>query len=288
MPWSRARLLCRSGRVRVDGNAVVDPGAPVGVGAIVDVNPSAPTQRANELPAHVILHVDAHVVVVDKPAGWASVPATPGDRDSLLDRVQASLRKRLPRGSRHGAATLRVVQRLDKDTSGVMVFARTRMAERVLQQQFRKHSVERRYLAIVYGSADPARCESHFVENRGDGLRGSVGRFRRHVGPIPEHARRAVTHVHVVERLHSATLVACTLETGRQHQIRIHLSEAGHPIVGEPVYIREFRGQATPTTRLMLHAELLGFVHPATEQPVRFSLDPPSDFLSVLARLRPT
>jgi 23S rRNA pseudouridine1911/1915/1917 synthase len=124
------------------------------------------------------------------------------------------------------------------------------------------------------------------VPDRGDGLRGSLGVFRAVKGEEKMEAKEAITRVQVLERLSGATLVACELETGRQHQIRIHLAEAGYPLVGENVYIRDYRGPILPAPRPMLHATVLGFVHPRTEKVVRFEDPPPEDFKAVLKRLR--
>jgi 23S rRNA pseudouridine1911/1915/1917 synthase len=137
----------------------------------------------------------------------------------------------------------------------------------------------RKYLAIVHGRLD--RKESYrsmLIEDRGDGLRGSAESTR--IG-----GQLAVTHVEPLELLDGATLVACRLETGRTHQIRIHLSEAGHPLVGESVYIRDYRGPRIGAPRMMLHATELGFVHPATEKLMHFVRPPPADFNEVLHSL---
>jgi len=138
----------------------------------------------------------------------------------------------------------------------------------------------------VHGAAIGRSFDSVLLRDRGDGLRGSYGHFRRPRGKPPEDAQRAVTHVRVLERLPRATLVECMLETGRQHQIRIHLAEDGHPLIGERVYIRDFAGEQLPAPRPMLHARELGFVHPRSEQELMFSLDPPDDFLDCLEALR--
>jgi 23S rRNA pseudouridine1911/1915/1917 synthase len=188
------------------------------------------------------------------------------------------------RGDRGERPSLGIVHRLDKETSGVLVFTRTWLAKQSLTQQFRAHTVHRRYLAIAHGVVRAGTIRSHLVADRGDGLRGSVRSSER--------ARRggegqlAVTHVEPVEALDGATLVACRLETGRTHQIRVHLSEGGHPVVGERVYVRGFQGDVIPAPRLMLHAAELGFVHPATQVEVRFERPPPKDFQETLARLR--
>lgn len=167
-----------------------------------------------------------------------------------------------------------------------MVFARNAGAHRHLAAQFKEHSVDRAYLAIVHGALEAARIETHLLPDRGDGLRGSFGHYRRARGQPPADARLAVTHVTPIELLRGATLAECRLETGRQHQIRIHLSERGHPIVGERVYIRDYGATPIDAERPMLHARLLAFTHPGTGRRVSFERDPPADFREMLARLR--
>jgi 23S rRNA pseudouridine1911/1915/1917 synthase len=180
-----------------------------------------------------------------------------------------------------------VVQRIDKDTTGLLVFARTLAAKRNLQQQLRVHSIERRYLALVHGVlGEPATIDTRLVRDRGDGLRGSFGHFRKPRGPLPADAQRALTHVAPLEPLAGATLIECRLHTGRQHQIRIHASELGHPLVGERVYIRDYSGPRNDAPRPMLHAAVLGFDHPGHGRTVRFEQEPTEDFAMLLARLR--
>jgi 23S rRNA pseudouridine1911/1915/1917 synthase len=196
---------------------------------------------------------------------------------------------------RAGRPNLGVVHRLDKETTGLIVFTRTWLAKKALASQFRRHTVHRRYLAIAHGHVKEQTIRSILVADRGDGVRGSAGVqvARRHSLPSsrsstrgPTVGREAVTHVEPLEALRGATLVACRLETGRTHQIRIHLSEAGHPIVGERVYIRGYGGPLVDAPRLMLHAAELGFLHPATERFMRWELPPPDDMRAVLERLR--
>ena len=285
VPWSRARRLCLEGRVTVDGQRCLDPATRVASGATVAVDATAPKLAAGPLAPHAIVFVDREIVVVDKPAGMLSVADEAGNKDTLADHVRTVLR-RLPRG---GADTkLGVVHRLDKETSGLMAFTRTAGAHRMLAAQFRAHTVERVYHAIVHGALVAARVETHLVLDRGDGIRGSWGHFRRAPGPPPASARRSVTQVQPLEALAGATLVECRLETGRQHQIRIHLSELGHPLVGEPVYIRDYRGPRIDAPRPMLHARVLGFVHPRSGERMRFERDPPPDFGALLDALRRT
>ena len=141
-------------------------------------------------------------------------------------------------------------------------------------------------MALVHGHAAARSHTSVLVPNRGDGLRGSHGVFRAPKGKVPREGRRAVTHVIASLPLDGASLVACRLETGRQHQIRIHLAEAGHPLVGETVYVRDHRRAGRPeieAPRPMLHACELGFAHPEDDAPVRFEAAPPADFLDAVA-----
>jgi 23S rRNA pseudouridine1911/1915/1917 synthase len=273
----------------------------------------------------LVVYADADLVVVRKPPGVLTVPFDRGDRDTLLALTRVALRRlgsRRPgaaRPSRAGAAaapphaaggtggaaaanpTLRAVQRLDKDTSGLVVFARSVAVQRALQQQLARREVTRRYLALAHGAARAATHDTWLVADRGDGLRGSWGArtpggsagaaARGHAGSPgrglpPPGSRHAVTHVRVLETLRGATLVSCELETGRQHQIRIHLAEAGHPLVGETVYVRDYRGPRLPAPRPMLHAAALGFRHPRDGRPLLFEEPPPADFAAVLQRLR--
>jgi 23S rRNA pseudouridine1911/1915/1917 synthase len=212
--------------------------------------------------------------VVNKPAGINTVPFEPGERGTL-DQLVALL---LPRARGKGPpASLGVVQRLDRETSGVLVFARTFSAKKILAAQLRAHTVHRLYWAIAHGNVDKRTMQSYLVQNRGDRLRGT-SRFGRE-------GQLAVTHVEPLRRLRGATLVSCRLETGRTHQIRIHLSEAGHPIVGERVYVRDYRGTLIDAPRPMLHAAELGFVHPVKGNDVRFAVPAPSDFEQLMKKL---
>ena len=139
--------------------------------------------------------------------------------------------------------------------------------------------MKRRYLAIAHGDVQSGTIRTHFVDDRGDGLRGSVPDTMR-AGQL------AVTHVERIEALAGATLIGCRLETGRTHQIRIHLSERGHPLLGENVYVRRWAGTLIPAPRQMLHAAELGFAHPLDDREMLFETPPPRDFEETLERLR--
>jgi 23S rRNA pseudouridine1911/1915/1917 synthase len=310
LTWGRARDLVRRGKVAIDGRTVTDPVRYVRTGNVVTIDLAARNTRtiASDLPEGAMVHVDPHIVVVDKPAGMSTVPYDPegmgasiakrsmerGEEVTLDERVRVALARRERSSGRGGKAppTLGVVHRLDKETSGLLVFTRTWAAKKALMDEFRAHTVHRRYLAIVHGDAKAGTIKTHFIEDRGDGLRGSIEhRSGRKKAIGSERSQVATTHFDVVERLESkafgvCTLIACRLETGRTHQIRIHLSEAGHPVVGERVYIRGYRGTVVPAPRLMLHAAELGFVHPATNAEMRWESALPEDMQAVLDSLR--
>ncbi len=280
--WSRARKLCIDGRVMVDGQRCLDPATRISADAIVVVNEHAPKVEKGPLQRSAIVHQDRDVVVVDKPAGMLSVADEPGNKDTLVDHTRTLLR----RIDKVGVdAPLGVVHRLDRDTSGLMMFTRTASAKKVLTEAFTAHDIERVYHAIAHGEVPEARMETHLLLDRGDGLRGSHGHFRRAQGDPPPESRIAITYVKPIAALSGATLVECRLETGRQHQIRIHLAELGHPVVGEFVYIRDYRGPRIEAPRTMLHARTLGFAHPGTGKTMSFEREVPEDFRSTVDAL---
>jgi 23S rRNA pseudouridine1911/1915/1917 synthase len=274
MSWNAARRMIESGKVSVDGRRELDPTALVREGAIIGVSMAAPKPRAESpVAGDDIVYVDPHVVVVKKPAGISTVPFDENETGTLSELVHAMLKRR---GG--PVAELGVVHRIDKETSGLVLFARTLAAKRALKQQFRFHSVERRYVALAHGTVRAATHRSRLVQDRGDGRRGSTDN--------PILGRDSVTHVAPLEALAGATLIECRLETGRTHQIRIHLAESGHPLVGERVYGRDYRGQRIEAPRLMLHAFELGFEHPTSGKPMHFEQAIPEDMERVVRGLR--
>lgn len=295
--WSAARSMIETGKVKVSGAAPRSARRRVTAGEVIEIDPRAPkpkTARLRALGEDLIAYADASVVVVRKPAGISTVPFDTtgplhgGDEeeetlDAIVRDVLAHRAKREGRARPVGRTPLGVVQRLDKVTSGLIVFARTVAAKKHLAQQLRRRSMVRRYVAIAHGDVKSATYRSLLVPDRGDGLRGSADAIR---GRSPDEADMAVTHVERLEALRGATLIACRLETGRTHQIRIHLAEAGHPLVGEHVYVRDYQGPKIQAPRVMLHAAELGFLHPANERPMSFRMDPPEDFQQVLESLR--
>jgi len=286
LSWRAARERIAAGGVAVDGRIERDPAARPPAASRVEIAQVASARRAGSgRPDVRIIYSDADVAVVSKPAGILTVPFEADDRDTLLALARVALRRREAARGRPGPPTLRAVQRLDKETSGLVVFARSVASQRRLQEQFASHEALRRYLAIAQGRVAPAIFDSDFLNDRGDGLRGSFRPASRASEPPPG-AKRAITRVEPLEFLPGATFVACVLETGRTHQIRIHLAEAGHPLLGEKVYVRDFRGPRIEAERPMLHAAELGFEHPRTGEPVRFEEEPPQDFRELLHRLR--
>lgn len=282
--WNDARAHVEHGRVRVNGVVCDDPAARMPTGATLEIDEKAPRNRKGVLEAKRIVFCDREVVVVDKPKNTLTLPYE-DERDTLVDMVRAALR-RADHSKVRFDPPLGVVHRIDKDTTGLLVFARSLHAKRFLEDQFRAHTVERVYHALVHGEARDAQYDTHLIEDRGDGLRGSWGVFRRPKTKVPPaDAQRALTFIRVIKRLRGATLVECRLRTGRQHQIRIHLAEAGTPLIGEPVYIRDFRGPRIDADRPMLHAKVLGFVHPKSEEHVRFEGEPPEDFVELMREL---
>ena len=300
LPWSEVRRLVKEGHVRLDDRPCHDANQRLQRGQRLAIE-LAPASRRRKPPEKSsprkkprrdsrinIPFYDSHIVVVDKPAGLTTMrhadeEAEFGRGRRFLPPTLADLLPPLLAREREGKQPrVRAVHRLDKDTSGLVVFALTPAAEGNLGKQFRAHTTERRYLAVVRGQAQDARIESWLVRDRGDGRRGS--------SPTSGEGQRAVTHVHVLERLGDYTLVECRLETGRTHQVRIHLGEAGTPLCGERIYDRPLNGQPLPDgsgiQRVALHAATLGFDHPATGKRVRWTAPLPQDMKALVERLR--
>jgi 23S rRNA pseudouridine1911/1915/1917 synthase len=288
--WNQVRRLIQTRRARVNGELCLDPARRLHEGESVELLPRpAPPPRQEE--AIAIRQLDEHLVVVEKPAGIPTV-RHPLERDwnerrralspTLDDLVAKLIARREGRVRKGPLPRLRIVHRLDKETSGLVVFARTAAAERGLGRQFHAHSVTRHYLAVVSGFVPPQRIATRLVRDRGDGRRGSTNQ--------PGLGKEAITHVDVMERLSGYTLLSCRLETGRTHQIRIHLAELGHPVCGDKVYHRLPDGGELPddsgAPRLALHAVELGFTHPLTHQPMHWQMPLPPDLQAFLERLR--
>lgn len=289
--WTDVRKLIAARRVQVGDAVCSDDARRLKENeTVVLLEHPKPLPRTAHPDRLVLRHLDDHVVVVEKPAGVNTV-RHPAELEwsehrreldpTLEDLTQWAIAKQLDRPA-HDLLRLRIVHRLDKETSGLVVFARSALAERELGQQFRKHTVVRRYLTVVPGILSPRTIKSNLVEDRGDGRRGST--------QLPGVGKEAVTHVAVEERLTGYTLLSCRLETGRTHQIRIHLSEAGHPVCGDKVYVKRRDGTVfedkSEAPRLALHATELGFKHPVTGADLHWSMPLPGDLTKLVERLR--
>jgi 23S rRNA pseudouridine1911/1915/1917 synthase len=288
--WNQVRRVIETRRVRIGDDMCLDPARRLHEGETVELLavPAAVRRQQEQI---AIRHLNQHLVVVEKPAGVSTV-RHPSERDwnarrkalspTLEDLVPALIVRQEGRRAKGPLPRLRVVQRLDKETSGLVVFARSVAGERGLGKQFHAHTVTRRYLAVVPGSVAPQRICTYLVRDRGDGRRGSTDN--------PDLGKEAITHVDVVERLPGYTLLSCRLETGRTHQIRIHLAELGHPVCGDRVYHRQPNGNVRPdysgAPHLALHAEALGFEHPVTGQELFWSMPLPAELEAFVERLR--
>ena len=281
----RLKALISAGHVSVPGGAVVrDPAAKVAGGSEYQVavpEPAKAHNEAQEIPL-VIAYEDEHLIVVDKPAGLVVHPAA-GNLDGTL--VNALLHHCA--GSLSGIGGVErpgIVHRIDKDTSGLMVAAKTDPAHVGLAAQFARHSIDRRYLAIVSGRLGAA-------EGVVDAWLGRSDANRKKIAVQPEgRGKRAVTHWRVVEPLDGAALVECRLETGRTHQVRVHMASIGHPLLGDPVYGGGKTHRALLAelgfSRQALHAARLGFVHPVTSQTLSFESSMPADMQALLSNIR--
>ena len=280
---SAVQRLMEEGRITVDGVAV-RPSLKLkgGERIVVEIPPPLPAvPQAEDIPLEVF-YEDGDLIVISKPAGMSVHPGA-GRQDGTL--VNALLGACADLSGIGGEIRPGIVHRIDKDTSGVLVAAKNDRAHQGLAQQFQEHSIKRVYVALVYGSpkTDKGRIESDIGRHPTDRKRMS-GSARR--------GKRAVTHWKVVGRYGPVSALELRLETGRTHQIRVHLSEAGHPLLGDPVYGGSGRLTALKDTALRalirelgrqaLHARTLGFIHPVTGQYLEFSAPLPEDIQRIL------
>lgn len=289
--WSKLTDQVRRAFVTLNGVVCIDEARRVAAGDVLELGSKPRTQPPR--PSDVrIVHVDPHVVVVEKPSGMLT-HRRPEERNwsderkarqpTLDESLNELLARRAPAGSRARSrpALVRCVHRLDRDTSGLLVFARNDEAEEHLITQFRKHTVHRVYWAIVHGRPTDGTIVSNIVRDRGDGRRGSVQNSKL--------GQRAVTHVRWLQQLGNYSLVECRLETGRTNQIRIHMAEAGHLVCGDPKYDQPYANEAhrdnSQAPRLALHAAELGFIHPVSGEELFFQMAFPPDLEQFAQRL---
>lgn len=280
----RLKALINSGAVEADGSPLRDPALKVkGDEALKVLVPEARPahNEAQHIPLNVVFE-DEHLLVVDKPAGMVVHPAAGNFDGTLVNALLHHCAGRL--SGIGGVARPGIVHRIDKDTSGLLVVAKTDVAHEGLARQFAAHTIDRRYLAIVNGVPKAA-------EGTVDASLARSAANRKKIA-IVEGARgkRAVTHWKRLQLLRDAALVECRLETGRTHQVRVHMASLGHPLLGDPVYGRSGKTHgkllnALSFHRQALHAAELGFTHPVTKHRLSFSSPMPADMQELMRAL---
>jgi 23S rRNA pseudouridine1911/1915/1917 synthase len=296
---NHAKRLIQGGHVAIGGRTIVEPKRPVkpGEAIVVDVPPAAKAEPEGEAIPLAIVYEDDVLIVIDKPAGLVVHPAAGNHTGTLVNALIAHCGATL--SGIGGVARPGIVHRLDKDTTGLMVVAKTDRAHRGLAAQFADHGrtgpLERGYLALVWGA--PGRPQGTV-----DAPLGRSTRNREKIEIRRTGGREAITHYRVEEKYGPAerplaALVECQLETGRTHQIRVHLASLGHPVVGDRAYGSGFatktallpepaRALAAAFPRQALHAFLLGFEHPVTGEEMRFEAPLPADMEELVAAVK--
>ncbi|WP_242122718.1 RluA family pseudouridine synthase [Sphingobium sp. Sx8-8] len=282
---SRERLksLIVDGQVTTEGRTP-NPSMKVAAGQAFAVTLPPPVQAdavAQDIPL-AIVHEDADLIVIDKPAGLVVHPAAGNLDGTLVNALLHHCQGRL--SGIGGVARPGIVHRIDKDTSGLLVVAKSDRAHEGLAQQFKDHSIDRLYAAIVYGVPQPGMGTVDTWIGRSDADRKKMAVHREGRG------KHAVTHYRTEQKLRGAALVECRLETGRTHQVRVHMAHLGHPLIGDPVYGRERKGfksilETLSFKRQALHAKRLGFIHPVTGEALRFDSEIPADMQELLSEL---
>ena len=264
--------------VLINGAICSHPGrlATMGDRMVVKFDPHRryrPRPGAARNPGFEIVYEDRHLLVVNKPAAWLTVPTDRGERNTLLEKVSQYVRH----APQHKARQAYTCHRLDRGVSGLLVMAKSAEISQKLRDQFALSKPERQYAAIVAGelSEQQGTFESLLATDK------NLTRFST---TDEEIGQLAITHYRAERRLDGATLVSVWLETGRRNQIRVHFAEAGHPVLGDPRYCPQAAAHRRwPYKRLALHARLLGFEHPETGQPLRFETPLPVEFERFLA-----
>ena len=273
---SRIQKLIADGEVTVNQSAT-KANTKLKIGDVVEVNIPKPKEtqlQAEEIPLDIV-YEDKHMLVVNKPQGMVVHPAAGNYCGTLVNALMAHCGDNL--SGINGEIRPGILHRIDKDTSGLLIVAKDDKAHLGLSEQIKAHSLTREYICLVHG---------RIKEDSGtiDAPIGRDPKDRKKMTITHKNSKNAVTHFFVLERFEKYTLVKCRLETGRTHQIRVHMSKNGHPIVGDPVYGRKkeefkLKGQ-------LLHAWKVGFIHPITGEYMEFEREVPEYFECVLESLR--
>ena len=286
---SRARVqgLIDEGRVDVAGKTATSASMKVAARTPfrIIIAAAMPAEAQPENIPLTIAYEDQHLIVVDKPAGMVVHPAVGNITGTLVNALLHHCRGQL--SGINGVARPGIVHRIDKDTSGLLVVAKSDAAHEGLAVQFAAHTVHRRYIAVTAGRPSPPEGTINARIGRSDA-------DRKKMTVLPNNSSRgktAITHYKVLERLDDAALIECRLETGRTHQVRVHCASIGHPLLGDPAYGRTPKSLRPLLERLgfarqALHAAELGFVHPVTGEVVQFRSDLPSDMAELIDQLR--
>ena len=283
----RVKALLGEGRILLDGKPAAQPSLKLAAGSAwrIEVPKAVSAEAAPQDIPLVITYEDEHLIVIDKPAGLVVHPAAGNHDGTLVNALLHHCRGQL--SGIGGVARPGIVHRIDKDTSGLLVVAKSNAAHEGLAKQFADHSIERAYLAVTSGHPAPPAGT----------IRGNIARSstnRKKMAMVGEaRGKHAVTHYRTLERLDAAALVECRLETGRTHQLRVHLASIGHALLGDPVYGRapaKLRPLLTSLgfQRQALHAAELGFIHPVSAEKLRYVSELPEDMQHLLAELRNT
>lgn len=259
-----------------------------------DMSPEGTDVLPENMPLNIV-HEDDDIIIINKPAGLVVHPGSGNYHGTLLNGIAYHLQQQNIPVSEETLPRFGLVHRIDKNTSGLLVLAKTDTAMRQLAKQFFDHTVKRKYLALVWGNV--AKDEGTIVAHVGRNLR-----YRKLFEAYPEgdHGKEAITHYTVLERFNYVTLVQCVLETGRTHQIRVHMKHIGHPLFNDDFYggdkivkgtifskYKQFVDNCfTICPRQALHAKTLGFVHPATQTEIFFESELPDDMAAVIAKWR--
>lgn len=282
----RVKALIAEGALVIQGRAATNGSAKVSAGTAfaLTLPPTAPlAAEPQDIPIAIVFE-DKHLVVIDKPAGMVVHPAAGNPDGTLVNALLHHCAGQL--SGINGVGRPGIVHRIDKDTSGLLVVAKTDAAHEGLAVQFAAHSIDRRYLAVCAGHPNPPEGTIATRIGRSDA-------DRKKMAVLPDDSRRgkrAVTHHRVIRRLHHAAVIECRLETGRTHQVRVHCASIGHPLLGDPVYGRDPTSlrpllQRLGFRRQALHAAELGFNHPVTGEQRLFSAEPPLDIAELIDEL---